>query len=167
MVAGMAWEDTTTGLLKLRNSANSDWVVVAPLTKDWAASSVLVPLGALSATKTFRIYAARLACKIERVALLSDTATASSAAGTTEWQFGLQNATTTNQLFSGTVGTGTALSGVGGGAELAVNTTYPLVPNQNAALAANAALLFTVTKVGSPTSPLADVVLLLDLTLSN
>jgi hypothetical protein len=108
-------------------------------------------MNAVSATLSqLGFFAAPAPCRIEAVRLISDTVSVSSSGN--EWQFGLRNITAGVELFSGTVGTFTALGGVGGGAEFAVNTSYRLTTNQNKDLLANAVLAWTMTKVGAATT---------------
>lgn len=163
--AWMLWADTANNQLKQRNGANSAFVVVAPLVQDWGSRTVHKGLGGLTATATHYLLTAPLNARITRLILVSDTATTGSAAGTTEWQFSLRNRTAAVNLFSGTVGTGTALGGVGGGAEIAVDTAYILTPNQNQSVLQNAVLDLVLTKVGAITN-LGRVDVFLEFTIS-
>lgn len=158
-VARQPWADTTTGLLKFRNAANDDWIVVGPL-GGIGRQDHRVELLAVSATTRRRVLCATQGMVVERVTLLSSAVTSGST-GSNEWRWKLYNETAAIDLFSGAVGTGTTLGGVGGG-ELAVNTPYVLIPDQNATLAANAVLSFEATKVGTPsTATLTEVVALI------
>lgn len=145
------WADTTTGLLKQRNAANSAWVVFGPLGGNAGLETVRIPLGTVNATSTTLLLVAPTALTVVKLSLWSDTTSTGSVAATTEYQFALTNVTTGLQLFSGTVGTGTTLSGVGGG-EITLNVAYHLLANQNADVASGALLKLVITKVGSPTS---------------
>jgi hypothetical protein len=150
-VAYMLWADTGTGWLQIRNSADSAWIAVAPLASAWQIGTFRHDMGAVSATTTAeRLFVAPAACTITRIGLIGDTATTSSSGN--EWQFSLDNVTQTLALFSATVGTYTALGGVGGGAELAADTIYDLTPDQNTAIAQGDVLDFTLTAAGTATA---------------
>ncbi len=150
-VAYMLWADTSTGQLKQRDASNSAWNVVAKLNKDWTKGrQKFADAVSLAATQTWFALCAPEAGKVKRITLLSSTATSSSSGN--EWQFGLSNRNTGAQLFSGTVGTFTALGGVGGGAEILTTAAYQLTPNQNDSLAQNDVVEFTMTKVGTATT---------------
>lgn len=155
-VAYMWWADTTTMLLKQRNSANTDWIVRGRL--DGSIRTQLAVegwAGSLSATKTDRIGFAPFACTVLRL-VISSTNDSTSSSGN-EWQMQLvkrPNAAPASpvNLFSGTVGTFTALGGVGGGAEIVAHQAYVLTPNQNATLLDLDSLELTMTKVGTGTT---------------
>lgn len=160
-VAGQPWIDTSTGWLMVRNIGNSAWVKAASANNDLA-----FPMpshgnwnGALSASKTARVAVAHRAGKVRRLVLCSSAATTSSSGN--EWQIQLKKYPYASpgspvNLFSGTVGTFTALAGVGGGAEMVANKAYILTPNQNDTLADLDVLELVVTKVGTATA-LADL----------
>lgn len=150
-IAYQLWADTTSGYLKIRNAANSAWIIVGSLAGGIGRDVVSIGFGAISATTARRLLCPVGGFSVSRVVILSDTATTGSS-GANEWRFALKNETTGLQLFSGTVGTGTTLSGVGGGAEIGVNVGYILTPNQNATMSPNDVLSFTFTKQGTPTS---------------
>lgn len=156
--AYMLWAQPSTGTLWMRNAANDDWLRFGILGNS-ARQTVAVPFGAVSTTTTRRILAPIGGFHVERAVILTDTASTSSSGN--EWQFGLRNETQAVDLFSGTVGTFSALGGVGGGAELAADVAYPLLADQNADIVANDVLSFTLTAVGTATS-LADVTVLLE-----
>lgn len=159
-VAYCLWADTTAGWLKMRNAANSDWIIVGPL-GGIGRFAQRVEFLSLSATTRRRVLVATNGATIERVTLLSAGATTGSS-GANEWRVKLYNETAALDLFSGNVGTGTALGGVGGGAELAANVPFVLTANQNKTLAAAAVLSLELTKVGAPTSPLTEVVAIVE-----
>jgi len=160
MVAYMLWADTTTALLKQRNAGNSAWVVLAPLLGNAGRFPVRIALGTVNATGTTNVL--MMPCKgtVLRVGLWSDTTSTGSSTGATEYTFQITNATTSVNMFSASVGTGTTLGGVGGG-EITANTPYWLVPNQNANFAEGDRINFVITKTGAPTS-LTTVQLVLD-----
>lgn len=143
------WADDSAGLLKIRNAANTAWVVVAPLA---AATLLSIPFkssGALAAAE-YQIAVPQKA-SIQKVVLVPDTATTGSVASTTEWAFMLRNVTEGQDLFSATPTTATSQSGIGGG-ELAADTAYVLNADQNQTLTQHDVLRFTVTQTGSPTA---------------
>lgn len=148
--AYMLWADTANNQLKQRNAADSGWDVFGKLHKDHGKQIELVTeRSSVSATFAAFVFPCHEAGKIKRIVIVPDTASSSSSGN--EWQFGLQNKTTTNQLFSGTVGTFTTLGGVGGG-EFAVDTAYVLTPDQNDTVSLDDVLEFTMTKVGTVTT---------------
>lgn len=151
-VARMLWADTTTGLLKQRNAADSGWDVVARLQADWTEHSVMIgELASLSASRKLYLPPQRVGWAVRRIVVVSDTASTSSSGN--EWRFTLKNITQASAaLFSGTVGNFTALGGVGGGAEFVANSAFALTPNQNNTLAANDVLEFELVKAGTVTT---------------
>lgn len=149
MEAYMLHIDTVLSRLRQRNAANSAWVDIAPLLKDLGHQVVAIDLGALTASKNVYVLCASDAVTIQRVRLVPDSATTSSA-GVNEWSFQLRNKTAAVNLFSAAPTTATLVSGVGGGVEFAVDTPWNLTPNQNATLAAAAVLELQITKVGTP-----------------
>lgn len=157
-VAFQRFAHTGDKLIYERNAANSAWLVVGPLGGN--AGRVVVPmrLGALAAG-TNRLLVAPAPLRIVRVGLLASASVAASSGN--EWTFRVRNQTTGVELFSGTVGTFTTLSGVGGGA-LTADTVHWLTPNQNHSLLEGAALQFIVAQVGSPAA-VADFSITLDM----
>lgn len=150
--AYMTWFDTTNKLVKVRNAANSDWVIFGPLLG--TAGRILRPITfstSLSATTVFAWPRMPCPAVIYGVNIASQATSSGSSAGVTEWQWALRNVTGGVNLFSGTVGTGTSLGGVGGG-EITLDASYALLADQNAAVATGDVLRFTATKVGSPTT---------------
>lgn len=160
MVAYMLWADTTNALLKQRNSGNSAWTVLAPLNGNAGRITMQWNLGTVNATANTDMIMLPAKATIIRVGLWSDTTSTGSVTATTEYRFQVRNLTTSVNLFSAGVGTGTVLGGVGGG-EITANTPYWLTANQNANTAEGDRLQFQVTKTGSPTS-LTKVMLVLD-----
>lgn len=156
-VAFQRFAHTGDKLIYERNAANSAWLVVGPLGGN--AGRVVVPmrLGALAAG-TYRLLVAPAPLRIVRVGLLASVGVAASSGN--EWRWRLRNQTTGVELFSGTVGTFTVLSGVGGGA-LTADTVHWLTPNQNQTLLEGAALQLIVEQQGSPTA-VADFSITLD-----
>lgn len=148
-IAGQLWYDTANGLIM--QWSGSVWTMLVPANARASYLDVGLQMNAVSATLSqIGFFVAPAACRIEAVRLISDTVSVSSSGN--EWQFGLRNITAGVELFSGTVGTFTALGGVGGGAEFAVNTSYRLTTNQNKDMLTNAVLAWTMTKVGTATT---------------
>ncbi len=141
------WADTTTGLLKRRNSGSTDWDVIGLLNGDNSRMVVVVDLPDFTVTDDALILAPRGPVLIEAVTLLSEVTTAHTSGN--EYTFQLANVTDTLDLFSATVGTFTTLGGVGGGV-ITLDVGYRLLPDQNAAVGADDVLKFEWTKVGSP-----------------
>lgn len=153
-VAYQTWLDTTTKLLKRRNAANSAWVVEGPALGNGSRVVMEATILATLATTTLRMGAWPAAWVAERVYIISDAATSSSVASTTEYTWMLRNQTQAENLFSATPSTATTVGGVGGG-ELAADAVTgggTLTANQNTDIAAGDVIRFTVTKVGSPTA---------------
>lgn len=156
-IAYMLWADTGTGWLKMRNAANNAWFKVLPLaadlvlqlsTENWFVSS-------LAATRTAKLGVCPRAGTVKRLVLFGETASTSSSGN--EWQPMLKcypNSAPGSpvNLFSGTVGTFTALSGVGGGVEFAANKALTFTPNQNLTVADLDLLELVMTKAGTATS---------------
>lgn len=154
-VEGQLWADTATGYLKVRNGSSA-WVIVARL-----SASLVLQLAAegwatnLAASKTDWLGSVPRAGTIKRIVLTTSSASTSSSGN--EWQFQVRKYPNSApgspvNLFSGTVGTFTALGGVGGGAETVANAAYVLTPNQNAAVLDLDQLDLVVTKVGTATT---------------
>lgn len=162
------WADTSAGLLKIRNAAGTDWVTVAPLGNALSLqlASLWDTVASMSATTgPTKVASAARAGTIKRLVVMCETASTSSSGN--EWQFTLNKRTnaapgSTVALFSGTVGTFTALGGVGGGAEFVAHKGYVLTPNQNATVTDLDELELTITKVGTATT-LANVRALIEM----
>lgn len=154
-IARQAWLDETTGLLKIRNAANSQWVVVASVNVEDVRQHACTTVASLSATTTVSIGPMPRASTATGLLLVCDTASTSSSGN--EWQVQLRNrpnsapASPVN-LFSATVGTFTALGGVGGGAEFVAYKALLFTPNQNQALLQYDVLEVVMTKVGTATT---------------
>ena len=157
-IAGQFWLDTSTSppMLKQRDDTNSTWYERGFVGSDLRHQMVADGLtGSLSATGSAYAGAARGPGTVKRLVLLSDTVSVSSSGN--EWQVQLTKYPASApgspvELFSGTVGTFTALGGVGGGAEFAADAAYVLTPDQNASLADLDVLQVTMTKVGTATT---------------
>ncbi len=149
-IAGQHWIDTTNAVEKVWNG--SAWVVCGPAYANAGHLCIPLQFGAVTASVTRRILCQPTRLVIEKLVLVSDTATTGSSAGATEWTAMLRNESAGVDLFSAAPGTGTNVSGVGGGVELAVDTAFVLTPNQNATTQANDVLTLEIAKVGSPTN---------------
>lgn len=150
--AYMLWLDTsgTTNTLKQRNAADSAWLTVGVFGKDVGKSRQHVgEFASVAATFSTFVAPPHEGGKIKQIVLVATTASSSSSGN--EWTFGLQNLTGAAALFSATVGTFTALGGVGGG-EITANQVYTLIPDQNDDVSADDVLEFTMTKVGTVTT---------------
>ncbi len=149
------WADTTTGYLRIRNAANTDWVNVTLMASSPRTILQGAIVASLGATTTIKLGIVPRNATLDRIVVVGDTASTSSSGN--EWRFGLKKRTnaapgTAVDLFSTTVGTFTALSGVGGGAELVAHAAYSLVPNQNEDLTELDELELVVTKAGTATT---------------
>lgn len=156
-VAGQPWADTTAGMLKIRNQANSAWLDWFPLGQtrliqltdpDWSVAS-------LSATRTAKIGIGSGAGTVVSLIVLCETASTSSSGN--EWQPMVKKYPNSApgspvDLFSGTVGTFTVLGGVGGGAEFVSSKAMRFTANQNAAFVDLDAFELVMTKAGTATT---------------
>lgn len=152
-VAYQFWADTTTGYLKLRNGANSAWLIVQPL----AAGSVYVPVSEarealLSASLVYKLGCAQYAGSVKRLCIVSDTTATGTALDNWSWMLTKRTAAapgTVVNLFSAAPSNYAAVGGIGGGA-LTAYAVQSLTPNQNSTVAADDLLLLNVTANGTP-----------------
>jgi hypothetical protein len=157
-VAGQLWADTSSGRLMVRNTSNTAWLALGPLTtgvvlqlsvENWFVAS-------LTATRSGKLGVCPRAGTVKRLVLLCETASTSSSGN--EWRAMLRkrtNATpgTAVDLFSGNVGTFTALVGVRSPAtEFVAHQALVFTPNQNASVADLDVLELEVTKLGTATN---------------
>lgn len=154
-VAGQLWADTSTGYLKVRNAANSAWVAIARLSTAALQQLAIDGQASVSATLTQKFNGYALAGTVKRLIVLCETASTSSSGN--EWQFQLKKYPNSApgspvNLISATVGTFTALGGVGGGAEFVAHKAYVLTPNQNLTVAELDVLELVLTKAGTATA---------------
>lgn len=154
-VAGQLWADTSTGYLKVRNAANSAWVAIARLSTAALQQLAIDGQASVSATLTQKFNGYALAGTVKRLVVLCETASTSSSGN--EWQFQLKKYPNSApgspvNLISATVGTFTALGGVGGGAEFVAHKAYVLTPNQNLTVAELDVLELVLTKAGTATT---------------
>ncbi len=155
--AGQPWFDTTTGLLYVRNAANSAWVAVANVGAD-----LVVPVpgsqfvaASITGTTTLKLGAAPRAGTVLGVVILGETATTSSSGN--EWQPMLRKRTvaapgSTVNLFSGVAGTFTSLSGVYTAGEFVAHKAAFFTANQNATVDQHDVLELVLTEAGAATS---------------
>lgn len=155
VVAGQLWADTSTGYLKVRNAANSAWTPIARLSTSTLVQLAIDGQASVSATLTQKFNGYCLPGTVKRLIVLCETASTSSSGN--EWQFQLKKypnsapASPVN-LISATVGTFTALGGVGGGAETVAHKCYVLTPNQNLSVVDLDVLELVLTKAGTATT---------------
>jgi len=156
-VAYMLWMDTgsTPAVLKMRNSSDSDWVAVSSLAGSPTRRLQAESVASLTGSTTLWIGPATYACTAQRLIVFAETASTSSSGN--EWQFQVENypfadPTTPVDLISATVGTCTALDGVGGGSEFVANKVLTFTLDQNQTLADGDILRVEVTEAGTATS---------------
>lgn len=147
--ASQPWADTAAAILKLRTAANDGWMDIARLRDKAVKLGATQDWGTVSGAATSFVLMADEARKVLRIALVS-TGSSTSSSGN-EVTFDLYNVTQGHSLFSGTVGTDTALAGVGGGADFAANTPVVLTPDQNQDVAAGDVLELRLAVTGAPT----------------
>lgn len=145
IVAGMLWLQGSTGVLWQRNSANSAWVAIQSMVP---AVLVRTTLAAVSATGTTLLMTHKAPIVVAKLRLTSATTTAGSD-GSNKWAWQLRNATDALNLFATAPDTN--------GNELTAHTPRELTPDQNLTVGADKVLRFDFTKTGSPTSPLAEL----------
>lgn len=156
--AFMLWVDTgaTPAVLKQRNAADSGWEERCTLGGDSTQSIEASGFaGTLSASLTDYVGVLPRNATIKALVIVASNASSSSSGN--EWTFQLTCYPASApgspvNLFSATVGTFTSLVDVGGGSDLAADTAWLLVPDQNAALDAHDVLELVATKVGAATT---------------
>lgn len=150
-VAYMLWADTSgAGVLKIRNAADTAWIILGPLGLGWAFQVSRTEFGAVSVTTTKYLLIMPRKGNIRQLQLVCDT-TSSSSSGN-EWTFQIVNVTDTLNLFSAAPGTFTSVGGVGGGSDFAPNVPIVLTPDQNGLVDAGDVLELVVTEVGAATT---------------
>jgi len=153
MVGLMLWADTTANKVKQRDAGSTAW---ADLWRIGQPANRVIhdsgEVGTVSASVNIFANTGDSARTVERVVILSSAGSTSSSGN--EVTFQLRNLTQSLNLFSGTVGTFTALGGVGGGAEIVASTAWILLPDQNATIAQDDVLELQITYVGAPTATL-------------
>jgi hypothetical protein len=155
--ANMLWVDTsgTPAVLKLRNTANTNWITLMSLGKTPTRRLGGDSVASLTGTTSVWLGPVTYACTVERLIVFSETASTSTSGN--EWQFQVTNypnsdPATPVDLISGTVGTFTTLVDVGGGTEFVANKALVFTPDQNLSLADNDILKVTVTEAGTATT---------------
>lgn len=143
-VAYMLWADTANNLLKQRNAANSDWVVIAAINARNHVFRPMVRIGPVSGTDQFYLLVARDACRILGVSWLTDTATSGSD-GSNNYAVQIMNHTQANNLRATAWDTFTD-------AELAADAENFIAADQNQDIAVGDVIEIQITQTGSPTS---------------
>lgn len=151
------WADTTSGWVKIRNAANTDWIkafrLASALVQPVPGSQFVVP--SLSGTTTLKLGAAPRAGTVLGVVILGETASSSSSGN--EWRPMLRKRTvatpgSTVDLFSGAVGTFTSLSGVYTAGEFVAHKAAMFLANQNAGVDQHDVLELVMTELGAATT---------------
>ena len=156
-VAYMQYVDTADGLVKQRNAGDSGSVVVAPALHDLGQRTVIVSVGALSASTNIYIGSPhQKSWKVLRVRVISDTASTGSD-GSNNWEFQVRNKTQTEDMLSTATSTN--------GSEIAADTPFDVVTDQNETAAVDDVLELQITKTGSATT-LARVSIQVEFTIS-
>ena len=155
--AYMLWLDSSTAppVLKMRDSSDTSWVNVTSIGAAPTRRLGGTVVSSLTGSTDVWLGPVTFACTVVRVIVFSETASTSTSGN--EWQFQLENypyATPASpvDLISGTVGTFTTLSGVGGGTEFVANKALVFTPDQNLTLADKDILKLEVTEAGTATS---------------
>jgi hypothetical protein len=150
--AYMVWNDTTTGLRKVRNAADAAWITVGALDQNHSIRSYCGhELGTISASQDFYLGAVSEDATAARVGIITSTST-SSADASNEITVQLRNLTQSLDLFSATVGSFTTLAGVRTDSEFLLDAVSWFIPDQNTSLNADDVLELQLTWVGSPAS---------------
>ncbi len=150
----MLWADEGSGMLKIRNLVNDAWDVLGPLGQSLASRSQRNDWGQVSAFPALDWAALHDSTAVVTGIMMVTTGSTASSAGN-ELTFELRNATTAVDLFSGVVGTNTALAGVGGGLDLVAYEGLQLLPDQNAIVSPGDVLEFRMAITGAPTIDLS------------
>lgn len=155
--AYMLWMDTSTApaVLKMRDSSDASWINVSSLSAAPTRRLQAAPVASLTGSTTLWIGPATYACTAQRLLVFAETASTSTSGN--EWQFQVENypfsdPTTPVDLISGTVGTFTTLTDVGGGSEFVANQVLAFTFDQNQTLADKDVLRVEVTEAGTATS---------------
>lgn len=117
----------------------------------WKRCTSFVRIGALSASGNYLAFCVDHTVKIGRVEILSNTATVGSD-GTNNWAFVVQNLTDANTVCD---------ENTNAGGDISADTPWSLGVVSNNTIQAGDVLEIQVTKNNSPTSPLADVAVLI------
>jgi hypothetical protein len=139
-VAYMLWADTSTGLLKIRNSANTDWITIGTLTQrhDWITH--LHEVGSIGDNTIVDMLVAPCDMTIDKLLVVSDTTTVGSAS---EGNYGvmIENVSQEVDLLSAEQTTD--------GAEITADTPWSVTPDQNTNLNAGDLIRVTIAVNGS------------------
>lgn len=155
--AYMLWMDTgsTPACLKMRDSSNAEWITVTSLASAPSKRIAGTYVASLTGSTSIWLGPVTHACTAVRLILFNEVASTSSSGN--EWQFQVQNYPfaapgSPVDLISGTVGTHTTLTDVGGGTEFVANKVLEFTFDQNTTLADRDILKLTVTEAGTATS---------------
>jgi len=146
---GMKFADETTCLSKRRNALNDDWLIEHAIRTRIDYGYPPVQFGSVSASINRYAVVPPGPWSAVDLVVVSNTLTSGSGGGT-NWAFQVRNLTASQNLFATAKSTN--------GDELAVDTPKVWTFDQNQAIAQNAVLQIQITKTGSPSSPLTDVI---------
>ena len=155
-IAYMLWADTTNGLLKQRNAGDSDWEILGPLALSLARKtiSLRLPDSKLAAGVDLLLFQADRACFVNRVGVLTDTATSSD--GSNHWLVQIANLTAGNDLRVAAYNTNTD-------GDFAADAANWIALDQNQLIAANDVLRFEFSQIGAGAGTLVEAILQLEI----
>jgi len=143
--AFMTWADSSAGVLKIRNAADSAWISFGPIDETWTWRCPSVVLtGGISGTGTLYIDVPEHSFYVQDLVVLSDTTTSGSD-GSNNWAVQVQNLTQANSLKATAWDSNTD-------AELTADTATVVVLDQNQTVAAADVLEVQLTMTGAPTA---------------
>lgn len=136
-VAYQLWQDSSTGALYQRDSANANWI---PLRRQLISGEYKATLG----TVKLRLCCSPVPLFVNGILLVSDTTTVSSVTSSKEYTFNLRLDNAALDLRAAALGTGVG--------ELLAEQPLVVPTNQNQTVIANRALQLVVVKTGAPTA---------------
>jgi hypothetical protein len=139
MVAYMLWADTSNGVLKIRNSANTAWIEVGSLTSRHDRRMFAFRYENLSATKQFFIIP-KESMEVEDMVVTATVATSGSDASN-HYRFDLYNQGAGVSLFSSLPTTN--------GDEVSALSAKVYTPDQNLTVSADELLIAKIEKIGT------------------
>jgi len=155
--ADMLWMDTsaTPPVLKVRDGSNASWINLTSIESAPTRRLGGALIASLSSTSLVWLGPVTYASTAVRLIMFGETASSSSSGN--EWQFQLKKYPhaapgSPVDLISGTVGTFTALAGVGGSEEFVADKVMTLTPDQNLTMTDKDLLELVVTKAGTATT---------------
>lgn len=147
-VAYMLWADTSAGVLKQRNSANSAWVTLGTLTQrhDWIVQ--MHELGSIGGSSETELLVAPCDMTIDKLRVISNVTTEGSD-GSNCYGVQVVNLTQTLNLLANELTTENN--------EITADTAWDVTPDQNADIAAGDVIqvLFNVNGTGPQTTDLS------------